>query len=114
MRLLIILLLVLVASAAAQGTHQVTLTWSQSIGIIPPGNWKFWSTFGQGITKNCVYRSLVSGGPYVQLFCATPAFTTYTDSNVQSGSTYFYVVTAFAGTTESDYSNQITAVIPNN
>ncbi len=39
--------------------------------------------------------------------------TAYTDSTVQSGTTYYYVVTAVDSSgSESNYSNQATAVIP--
>lgn len=37
--------------------------------------------------------------------------TTYTDTGVVSGMTYFYRVTAFDGSIESDYSNQTQAVM---
>jgi fibronectin type 3 domain-containing protein len=42
------------------------------------------------------------------------ASTSYTDSGVQSGQTYFYVVTAVnSSNAESAYSDQVTFVIPN-
>ncbi len=41
------------------------------------------------------------------------AGTTYVDSTVQSGTTYYYVVTAVSSSgAESSYSNQATAVVP--
>ena len=60
-----------------------------------------------------VYRGTVTGGPYTYLSSAGTA-TTYTDSNVQSGQTYYYVVTALdSSNNESVYSNQSpAAVIP--
>jgi fibronectin type 3 domain-containing protein len=37
----------------------------------------------------------------------------YSDSSVQSGTTYFYVTTAVDSSgTESSYSNQVQAVVP--
>ena len=44
---------------------------------------------------------------------APDANTMYLDSNVQTGATYFYVVTAVdANSQESDFSNETMAVIP--
>jgi fibronectin type 3 domain-containing protein len=79
--------------------HQVNLSWTQSTT--------------PGITSNCVYRSVTSGGPYTQLACSTGASTQYTDSTVVGGNTYYYVVTALVNTQESNYSNQVQAIIPN-
>jgi len=60
-----------------------------------------------------VYRGTVSGGPYSKLNSSLIAPTTYTDSTVQSGQTYFYVVAAVdASNVESAYSNTISAIIP--
>jgi fibronectin type 3 domain-containing protein len=60
-----------------------------------------------------VYRGTTSGGPYTKIVSAPQAGTTYTDSAVQSGWTYFYVVTAVdSNGNESSYSNEATAVIP--
>ena len=60
------------------------------------------------------YRSTTSGSGYVKLDPSSPASTEqYTDSTVQSGTTYYYVVTAVdSNDVESDYSGQATAVIP--
>lgn len=59
-----------------------------------------------------VYRGTISGGPYTFLSSAGTT-TSFTDSNVQSGITYYYVVTALdSSNNESVYSNQTQAVIP--
>ena len=59
------------------------------------------------------YRSTASGGPYTSLNAAAVSQLRYTDSTVQSGSTYYYVVTSVAAdTAESAYSNQASAAIP--
>jgi hypothetical protein len=60
-----------------------------------------------------VYRSENSGGPYVKLSHGIVQADTYTDSNVQSGLTYYYVVTsvAFAGMESAD-STQTSVTIP--
>ena len=36
----------------------------------------------------------------------------YTDSTVQSGTTYYYVITAVDGQGQSGYSNQVTVTVP--
>jgi hypothetical protein len=59
-----------------------------------------------------VLRGTVSGGPYTALVSGlgSPG---YTDKNVQSGATYYYVSTATgASGLESAYSNQAAAIIP--
>jgi hypothetical protein len=59
-----------------------------------------------------VYRAGVSGGPYISVASAN-AGTSFVDGSVQSGQTYYYVVTAVdTSGTESGYSNQVQAVIP--
>ena len=60
-----------------------------------------------------VYRGTQSGGPYAVLNSAADASTTYTDSTVQAGQTYYYVVTAVDSSgNESVNSNQAQAVVP--
>jgi hypothetical protein len=70
--------------------------------------------WGASTTPNVtyrVYRSNTSGGPYTLLSSPGTA-TTYTDNAVQSGLSYFYVVTAVNSGGESGYSNQAQAAIP--
>jgi hypothetical protein len=76
--------------------HTVSLTWNTSSSV--------------GVTGYKVYRGTTSGGPY-SLLSTLGAVTSYTDNNVQSGQTYYYVVTA-VGSAESGYSNQAQAVVP--
>jgi len=58
-----------------------------------------------------VYRD--DGSGYSPLSAIIPELI-YTDSSVNSGSTYHYVVTAVdSNGNESDYSNEATAVVPN-
>lgn len=60
-----------------------------------------------------VYRSSTSGGPYTKLNSSLIAATTFTDTTVQAGQTYYYVATAVnASSQESIYSAQISALIP--
>jgi fibronectin type 3 domain-containing protein len=60
-----------------------------------------------------VYRATISGGPYTRLNSSLIPTTQYSDVNVQSGQTYYYVVTAMdSSNMESSYSNQSSATIP--
>ena len=92
------------ASASAAVTvstpiqHTVTLTWIASTSTVSGYN---------------IYRSTVSGGPYTQINTALDATTSYVDSTVQSGQTYYYVTTAVSTAgVESAYSNQAVAIVP--
>ena len=75
--------------------HCVTLTWTAS----------------QGAISYNTYRGTVSGGPYVRLASGT-LNPTYADSQVTHGQTFYYVVTAVNGNSESGFSNEASAVIP--
>jgi len=78
--------------------HSAALSWTASTSVVTGYN---------------IYRGTVSGGPYAKLNSSLIALTTYTDSTVQSGQTYFYIVTAVdASNVESAYSNEISAIIP--
>jgi len=85
-------------TGVAPVTHSVSLAWSPSTSSVAGYN---------------VYRSSVSGGPYTKLTATPAAGTTFADSAVQSGQTYYYVVTAVSATNiESAYSNETSAAIP--
>ena len=59
------------------------------------------------------YRSLTTGGPYSKINSSLIPGTTYTDLNVQSGFTYYYVTTAVdSQQRESGYSNEASATVP--
>jgi len=59
-----------------------------------------------------VYRSSTSGGPYTRVGWRVSGLT-YTDTAVQPGATYFYVVTSVTSSNvESLISSQITATVP--
>jgi fibronectin type 3 domain-containing protein len=86
------------ATVSAPQQHTVTLSWTASTSTVSGYN---------------VYRSTVSGGPYTQTNTALNASTNYVDNSVQSGTTYFYVVTAVdADAVESAFSNQVSVVVP--
>jgi fibronectin type 3 domain-containing protein len=87
------------AQSSAVGSHEVTLSWNPSIS--------------SGVQGYNVYRGTGSGGPYAKLNPSIIAATNYSDSAVQSGQTYYYVVTATdSSNLESVYSNEVAAPIP--
>jgi fibronectin type 3 domain-containing protein len=73
-----------------------------------------WTPSTSAVAGYNVYRSEVSGGPYSKLDSNIVAGDSYTDSNVQGGSTYYYVVISVtsAGLQSAD-SMQTVATIPN-
>jgi fibronectin type 3 domain-containing protein len=73
----------------------------------------FWDASSSSVSGYNVYRGGQSGGPYSKINATPVAGTTYTDSSIQAGQTYYYVTTS-VGTDgmESGYSNQGMAVIP--
>jgi hypothetical protein len=85
------------ASIIVLPPHAVTLNWSASVSTVV-----FYK----------VYRGAVSGGPY-NLLSTNVTTTTYTDSTVQSGTTYYYVTSAVdAAGAESIFSNEFQSLIP--
>jgi hypothetical protein len=92
------------ATIALSGTgsqtslHAVALSWNASTSSVSGYN---------------VYRSTTSGSGYLKINSSLVGAMAYTDSNVQSATTYYYVTTAVDSSgNESVYSNQATAVIP--
>jgi hypothetical protein len=79
-------------------SHSVTLNWVASTSVVAGYNG---------------YRSTVSGGPYTKLNSTLVTTTQDTDSTVQSGLTYFYVVTSVdSSNVESTFSNEVSATVP--
>jgi len=78
--------------------HSVDLTWNASTSSATGYN---------------IYRGGSSGGPYSQINSTLDSATSYIDSTVVAGNTYFYVTTAVDGNgVESVNSNQVKTVIP--
>ena len=72
-----------------------------------------WNANASGVTGYNCYLSMVPGGPYQKVNSTPMTGTTYTESEVQSGNTYYYVVTAVnASNQESGYSSEVAAIIP--
>lgn len=78
--------------------HTVDLTWVASTSTVVGYN---------------VYRASQTGGPYQKVNVSLESALGFVDSAVNSGQTYFYVVTAVDGSgNESSFSNEASAVIP--
>jgi len=72
-----------------------------------------WNASTSAVSGYNVYRGTKSGGPYSKINSTLYPSTTYTDSTVATGQTYYYVTTAVDSSgQESAYSNQAQAVIP--
>ena len=79
-------------------SHSVALSWIASTSTVAGYN---------------IYRGPQAGGPYKKLNSSLVPATSYTDTTVHSGSTYYYVATAVdPNNVESTYSGQVTAIIP--
>jgi hypothetical protein len=85
-------------TGATAAAHSVTLTWNASTSSVNGYN---------------VYRSTSSTGTFNKINSGLVSATTYNDSGVSSGSTYFYVTTAVNSKgQESTYSNQVKVSVP--
>lgn len=73
-----------------------------------------WTASTSSVAGYNIYRSTVSGGPYTTLLNSSLVTgTTFTDTNVQAGTTYYYVVVAVnSNGVESSDSNQASATVP--
>jgi Cep192 domain 4/Abnormal spindle-like microcephaly-assoc'd, ASPM-SPD-2-Hydin/HYDIN/CFA65/VesB-like, Ig-like domain len=79
--------------------HSVDLTWSASTT--------------SGVVGYNIYRSTVSGSGYSKVNGTPNTDTSYTDTTVTSGQTYYYVAKAVDGNdVESAPSNEVQAVVP--
>jgi hypothetical protein len=76
---------------ATGGNQQISLAWKASTGA----------------TSYHVKRAATNGGPYTTV--ASPAGTSFADTTVTNGTTYYYVVTAVSASGESANSNQASA-----
>lgn len=86
------------AAGVTQLAHFVVLSWMPSTAAISGYN---------------VYSSSVPGGPYTRLGTSQVTGTTYRDSTVLPGNTYYYVLTAVdSNNQESAFSNEVSAAVP--
>ena len=79
--------------------HSVTLSWTASTS--------------SGIIGYNVYQAVASNGPFTKLTPSLVTGTTFTDTTVLAGQTYYYVATAVnSSQVESAYSTQVQATVP--
>jgi hypothetical protein len=91
--------IILSGTGVQQTSHTVGLSWTASAS--------------NNVVGYNIYRGTVTGGPYSILDSAPVAADAYTDSTVQSGQAYFYVVRSVNNTgMESANSSEVQAVIP--
>jgi hypothetical protein len=85
----------LAGTGAAAVQHSVALSWDGSA------------------SGYFVYRGTKTGGPYAKLTASATGSTTFNDTSVASGNSYFYVTTSVDGSgTESGFSNEVQASVP--
>ena len=107
-----------VSSAANSPTAEnLSGTGSQTQSSEPPPTQHIvdlsWVSSSSSVVGYNTYRGSQSGGPYSKLNPSPSADASYADSTVQSGQTYYYVVTSVGSdSVESSYSSQVTAVVP--
>jgi Abnormal spindle-like microcephaly-assoc'd, ASPM-SPD-2-Hydin len=92
------LTIALSGTGTAAPSHSVTVSWTSG---------------DPSAVSYLVFRSDVSGGPYVPLTASLLTELSYTDSTVTSGSTYYYVVTELdAAGDQSPFSSEVSATVP--
>ena len=101
---------VITATSQADNTKSASATVSVVAPHVVSLNWS--ASTSPNVSYYKVYRGTVNGGPYTPL-ATNVRVTSYTDSSVQSGTTYYYVTTAVDSSgVESGYSDIAPAAIP--
>jgi hypothetical protein len=103
---------VTVTSNATNSPLKVTLAGAGVTAVVHSASLSWTASTSTVIGYNC-YSSTVSGGPYSKLNTLPLAAKSYMDTTVQSGKTYYYVVTSVdSNYVESALSSQVSARIP--
>ena len=103
--------LLLLALPVVAGAGQATATFTIQVGHTVILTWD--ASASPGVVGYYVYRGNLSGGPYTKTTAQSVNALDYYDIGIQSGKTYYYVVTAIdASTVESAYSKEISATVP--
>jgi hypothetical protein len=85
-------------SGTGVAAHKATLSWTPSTSAV---------------SGYSVYRGTQKGGPYTKETSSLVPGATYTDLTVQTGLTYYYVITSVqSNAVESVYSSEVSATIP--
>jgi fibronectin type 3 domain-containing protein len=102
-----------VTDSTTPTAQTATQSLSLSIAVTYSAVLSWTASTSTDVTGYNVYRSTVSGGSYTKVNSSLVAGSTFRDSSVVSGHTYYYVITSVdASGVESQYSNEVQAVIP--
>ncbi len=103
------------ATFFSNATHSPTTLPLSGTGVAapPPSVTLSWNQSKSQVIGYNVYRGGSAGGPYTKQNSVLDAQTSYIDSTVKNGTTYYYVTTGVNSQgEESAYSNQAEAVVP--
>jgi hypothetical protein len=101
-----------VASNASNSPDSIALS-GTGVAVVNHSVSLSWIASASSVVGYNTYSSTQQGGPYTKMTNAPVAATSYTDSAVQTGSTYFFVVTSVdASNVESAFSNEVSALVP--
>jgi Abnormal spindle-like microcephaly-assoc'd, ASPM-SPD-2-Hydin len=118
------------AAGAATGNLSVTTSSSDNLQIALTGNGVApppaapspsqqpsvllqWDPSASAVIGYFVYRGLNAGGPYAKLNGSVDPSSSYSDTTVANGQTYYYAVTSVnSSNVESGYSNQVSVTVP--
>jgi beta-glucanase (GH16 family) len=101
------------ATSAADTTQSASATVTVSLLVQHSATLTWTASTSSGVVGYNVYRGTTSGGPYSMINSVLESSTSYIDQTVQSGMTYYYVVTAVDSSgLESAFSAEVSAAIP--
>jgi len=103
---------ILVASNASDGTQTISLS---GTGMAPVTHSVMlsWTASTSTVTGYNTYVGTVSGGPYQKLDASPVGVTEYTDADLLTAQTRYYVVTSVnASNVESAYSSEVSVLVP--
>jgi Abnormal spindle-like microcephaly-assoc'd, ASPM-SPD-2-Hydin len=104
---------VTIASNATNSPSTISLSGSSTVQAVAHSATLSWTPTTSTVAGYNVYRSAVSGGPFTKLDSSVVAIDGYTDTSVQAGQTYYFVVTGVtAAGVESADSTQVSVTIP--
>jgi Protein of unknown function (DUF1573)/Immunoglobulin I-set domain len=101
-----------VASNATNSPDSISLS-GTGVAVVNHSVGLSWLPSTSAVMGYNTYSSAQSGGPYTKLTSTPVASTSFSDSTVQAGKTYYFVVTSVdSSNTESAYSSEVSALVP--
>ncbi len=101
-----------VASNATNSPDSISLS-GTGVAVVNHSVGLSWLPSTSAVMGYNTYSSAQSGGPYTKLTSTPVASTSYSDSTVQAGKTYYFVVTSVdSSNMESAYSSEVSALVP--